>query len=229
MPSILVTGANRGLGLEFAKQYAQDGYRVFATARARAQAGELLALAQANPNVSVHTLAVDDPASITALAHELSGQAIDILLNNAGVGGPKQQRLGAIDFDGMLETLKVNAVAPLRLSEALLPNVERSARRLIVAVTSGMGSIADTSGGSYAYRASKAALNMSFRNLALDLKERGVIAVVINPGWVQTDMGGSRAPVTPQASIAAMRKIFDGLTLADSGKFLDYKGGTWPW
>jgi short-subunit dehydrogenase len=229
MPSILVTGANRGLGLEFAKQYAQNGYRVFATARARAQAGELLALAQSNPNVSVHTLAVDDPASITALSHELSGQAIDILLNNAGTGGPKQQRLGSIDYDGMLETLKVNAIAPLRLSEALLPNVERSERKLIVAVTSGMGSIADSGGGSYAYRASKAALNMSFHNLALDLKDRGVIAVVINPGWVQTDMGGSRAPITPQESISAMRKIFDGLTIADTGKFLDYKGGTWPW
>src|SRR5262249_32452846 len=100
---------------------------------------------------------------------------------------------------------------------------------LIVAITSGMGSISDSGGGSYAYRASKAALNMSYHNLAVDLKSRGVIAVVINPGWVQTDMGGSRAPVTAEASVSAMRKIFDGLTLSDTGKFLDYKGGTWEW
>ena len=229
MPSILITGANRGLGLEFAKQYAENGYRVFATARAPKEAGELLALARANPSLSVHALAVDDPASVAALASELSGQAIDILVNNAGVMGPEQQRLGAIDYDGMARTIEVNAIAPLRLSETLLANVERSERKLIVAVTSGMGSIADSSGGSYAYRASKAALNMNIHNLALDVKDRGIIAVVINPGWVQTDMGGSRAPVTPQASIAAMRKVFDGLTLADTGKFLDYKGTTWPW
>jgi NAD(P)-dependent dehydrogenase (short-subunit alcohol dehydrogenase family) len=177
----------------------------------------------------VHKLAVDQADSVAALARELSGQPIDILLNNAGVMGPRQQTLGKLDYAGMLETLNVNSIAPLRLAETFLGNVEKSERKLIVALTSGMGSIADSSGGSYAYRASKAALNMSYHNLALDLKERGVIAVVINPGWVQTDMGGRGAPLKPDASISAMRKVFDGLTLADSGKFMDYKGSTWPW
>jgi NAD(P)-dependent dehydrogenase (short-subunit alcohol dehydrogenase family) len=229
MPSVLITGANRGLGLEFAKQYAASGYRVFATARAPAEATELAALAKAERGLSVHTLAVDQPASIAALARELDGQAIDILINNAGVMGPKQQRLGNIDYAGMLETFRVNSIAPLQLAEALLDHVAKSERKLIVALTSGMGSIADSSGGSYAYRASKAALNMSYHNLALDLKDRGIIAVVINPGWVQTDMGGSSAPLTAPASISAMRKVLDALTPADSGKFLDYKGTTWPW
>jgi NAD(P)-dependent dehydrogenase (short-subunit alcohol dehydrogenase family) len=143
--------------------------------------------------------------------------------------GPERQSLGDNDYAGMLDTFKVNTVAPLMLAEALLPNVEKSQRKVIAAVTSGMGSISDTGGGSYAYRASKAALNMTFRNLAMDLKSRGVIAVVINPGWVQTDMGGKGAPTKVGDSIAAMRKVFDGLKLADSGKFLDYKGGTWEW
>jgi NAD(P)-dependent dehydrogenase (short-subunit alcohol dehydrogenase family) len=206
MPSVLITGANRGLGLEFAKQYAEHDYRVFATARAPREARELNALAKAHDALSVHPLAIDDSASIAALARELSGQSIDILLSNAGVMGPKQQRLGQIDYAGMLETMRVNSVAPLELAEAFLEHVASSQRKLIAALTSGMGSIADSSGGSYAYRASKAALNMSYHNLALDLKERGIIAVVINPGWVQTDMGGPRAPITPSASISAMRK-----------------------
>ena len=227
--SILVTGANRGLGLEFARQYAAEGYRVFATARTPADAPELAALAKQYPQLSVHWLAVDAAQSVAALVRELDGQPLDIVLNNAGVGGPKQQRLGQIDYDGMLQTLHVNAVAPLRLAEALLDNVARGERKLIAALTSGMGSIADSGGGSYAYRASKAALNMNYHNLAIDLKERGIIAVVINPGWVQTDMGGTHAPLTAQASVSAMRAIFAKLTLAESGQFLDYKGGTWPW
>jgi NAD(P)-dependent dehydrogenase (short-subunit alcohol dehydrogenase family) len=229
MPSILITGANRGLGLEFTKQYAEAGYRVFATAREPAKAKELAAVAKAHSEVSVHALETTDPDSIAALVRELKGQPLDILLNNAGVMGPEHQSLGDIDYAGMLDTFKVNTVAPLMLAEALLPNVEKSQRKLIAALTSGMGSISDTGGGSYAYRASKAALNMTYRNLAMDLKGRGVIAVVINPGWVQTDMGGKGAPEKVGDSIAGMRKVFESVKLADSGKFLDYKGRAWGW
>jgi NAD(P)-dependent dehydrogenase (short-subunit alcohol dehydrogenase family) len=229
MPSILITGSNRGLGLEFARQYADAGYRVYATTREPAKAKELAAVAKAHPDVSVHALETTDPDSIASLARELKGQPLDILLNNAGVMGPPHQTLGDIDYAGMLDTFKVNTLAPLMLAETLLPNVEKSQRKIIAALTSGMASISDTGGGSYAYRASKAALNMTFRNLAMDVKSRGVIAVVINPGWVQTDMGGKGAPEKVGDSIAAMRKVFDGLKLADSGKFLDYKGGTWEW
>jgi NAD(P)-dependent dehydrogenase (short-subunit alcohol dehydrogenase family) len=229
MPSILITGANRGLGLEFAKQYAEAGYRVFATARDPSAAKELAGLAKAKSSVSVHALETVDPASIASLAGELKDQPIDILLNNAGVMGPSRQSLGTVEAQGMLDTFRVNAVAPLMLVQAFLPNVESSHKKLLAAITSGMGSISDTGGGSYAYRASKAALNMTFKNLAVDLKSRGVTAIVINPGWVQTDMGGNSAPVKTSDSIAGMRKVFDKLTLEDSGKFLDFRGGTWEW
>lgn len=229
MPSVLVTGANRGLGLEFVKQYAASGYRVFATAREPSRASDLASLAERHSTISVHALEVTDSASVKRLAGELAGESIDILLCNAGVMGPKRQSFGGIDYDGMLETLRVNTLGPLRLAEAFVEQVARSQRKMMVAITSGMGSIADSSGGYYAYRASKAALNMSFHNLALDLKGRGIIAFVINPGWVQTDMGGTSAPLPVEASIAAMRKIFDGMTLEQSGTFMNYKGGTFAW
>jgi NAD(P)-dependent dehydrogenase (short-subunit alcohol dehydrogenase family) len=229
MPSILITGANRGLGLEFAKQYASAGYRVFAAAREPARARELEALAAKSRAVSVHALDVADAESVGALARALSSEAIDILLNNAGVMGPKHQSFGEIDYDGMLETFRINTLGPLHMAEAFVEQVARSERKMMVAITSGMGSIDDSSGGSYAYRASKAALNMTYHNLALDLKARGIIAFVINPGWVQTDMGGAHAPTPVEASIAAMRKVFDGMTLEQSGSFMNYRGGTLTW
>jgi NAD(P)-dependent dehydrogenase (short-subunit alcohol dehydrogenase family) len=229
MPAVLITGANRGLGLEFTRQYAASGQHVFATARAPAQARELNALAKEHPNISVHALDVSRDDSPRALAEELANESIDILINNAGWMGPSRQRFGEIDYAGMLETLNINTLGPLRVAEAFVEHVVRSERKLMVAITSGMGSISDSSGGSYAYRASKAALNMSFHNLGLDLKNRGVIAIVINPGWVQTDMGGKHAPTTPEDSIGAMRRVFDKLTLADTGSFLNYKGGNYAW
>jgi NAD(P)-dependent dehydrogenase (short-subunit alcohol dehydrogenase family) len=227
MPSVLITGANRGLGLEFAKQYARDGYRVFATTRRSEPA--LAALHKQYDNLSIHALEVSDAKSVGALAAELKREPIDVLINNAGTMGPKAQSFGNLDYEGFLETLQINALAPLRIAEAFVENVVKSERKLIVAITSGMGSISDSSGGSYAYRASKAALNMSFHNLGLDLKSRGVIAVVINPGWVQTDMGGKNAPTKVEDSIAAMRRVFDSLTLADSGSFKNYRGGDYAW
>ncbi|MET0341147.1 MAG: SDR family oxidoreductase [Polyangiales bacterium] len=229
MPSILITGANRGLGLEFARQYAEAGHRVFAAVRDPSKASELRSLRERHANLSIHQVEIAEADSVRALAGALKSEPIDLLLNNAGWYGPKQQTIGQIDYDGLLETLRINTIAPLRVVEAFLPHVEKSDRKLLVAITSGMGSIAESSGGFYAYRASKAALNMTYRNLALDLKGRGVTSVVINPGWVQTDMGGSGAPLSPKESIAKMRAIFDGLTLADSGKFLNYRGGTLPW
>ncbi|HVZ35498.1 MAG TPA: SDR family oxidoreductase, partial [Polyangiaceae bacterium] len=223
MTSVLVTGANRGLGLEFTKQYAESGCRVFATARDPGRAHELSQLARKLPHVSVHALDVRSSESVRELASSLRDEAIDILLCNAGVMGPKRQSVGQIDYTGMLETIDINALGPLRVAEAFVEQVARSERKLMVAITSGMGSISDSSGGSYAYRASKAALNMTFHNLALDLKGRGIIAFVINPGWVQTDMGGASAPLSPQQSIAAMRRVFDGMTMEQTGRFMNYQ------
>jgi NAD(P)-dependent dehydrogenase (short-subunit alcohol dehydrogenase family) len=227
MAYVLVTGANRGLGLEFVKQYAAAGYRVFAASRS--PSAPLTALARADARISLHSLDVADAASIAALATELAGQPIDLLLCNAGSFGGTAQKFGQIDYDAMLDTLRTNTLGPLRMAEAFVEHVARSERRLIAAVTSGMGSIADTSGGYYAYRASKAALNMSYRNLALDLRGRGIITCVINPGWVQTDMGGAGAPTKVEDSIAGMRRVFDAMSLATSGSFMDYRGGTLAW
>jgi NAD(P)-dependent dehydrogenase (short-subunit alcohol dehydrogenase family) len=229
MQSVLVTGANRGLGLEFVKQYAAAGYRVFATARNPGAATELAELARRHESVSVHALELTNADAVAQLAKELAHEPIDILISNAGVMGPAGQSLGKLDYEGMLETFRTNTIAPLRVAEAFVEHVAKSERKLLIAITSGMGSIGDSSGGYYAYRASKAALNMSFHNLGLDLKARGLITCVINPGWVKTDMGGASAPLTPQASIAAMRKVFDELTLAQTGSFMNYTGSTFAW
>jgi NAD(P)-dependent dehydrogenase (short-subunit alcohol dehydrogenase family) len=229
MPTVLITGANRGLGLEFARQYAADGWRVIATCREPARAPELARLAAGHPKLAVHALDVTSNASVRALAQTLGEAPIDVLINNAGVAGPSGQGLGRIDYAGWLQALEINTLGPTRVCEAFVEQVARSDRKLIVSITSGMGSIGDSSGGAYVYRSSKAALNMVMHNVALDLRPRGVICVVINPGWVKTDMGTERAPLTPAESITAMRKIFDGLTLEDTGKFLNWRGGTYEW
>jgi NAD(P)-dependent dehydrogenase (short-subunit alcohol dehydrogenase family) len=228
VPSVLVTGANRGLGLEFARQYAEDGWRVFAACRSPNQAAELARLCDGHPAASVHAVDVAEPASIDRLAGELSEEPIDLLLNNAGVIG-KNQHFGSLERDGWLAALATNVVGPALMCQALVENVARSERKLMVTITSGMGSIADSSGGHYVYRSTKAAVNMVMHSLALELKARGIGVFVINPGWVKTDMGGARAPLSPQASIAAMRGVFDGVTLEDTGAFLNYDGGRYPW
>jgi NAD(P)-dependent dehydrogenase (short-subunit alcohol dehydrogenase family) len=173
---------------------------------------------------------VTDPASIDAAAIELNGQAIDLLLNNAGIIGPRGQTIGNIHYDAWKEVLDVNTVGPMRVSEAFVDHVARSDRKLIVTLTSGMGSIADnTSGGSILYRSSKAAVNMVTRSLAIDLAPRGITCVVINPGWVRTDMGGANATLEPSESISRMRRIIANLGPEQSGKFLNHTGSEYPW
>jgi NAD(P)-dependent dehydrogenase (short-subunit alcohol dehydrogenase family) len=231
MPTTLITGANRGLGLEFARQYAADGWQVYATCRDPNSASELRRLADASNNkVQIMALDVTDLASIKAAATKLEGQSIDLLLNNAGIGGPRGQTIGNIDYDAWEKVLDVNTMGPLRVSEAFVDNVARSERKLIVALTSGMGSIADnTSGGAFAYRSSKAAMNMVMRSLAIDLAPRGITCVVINPGWVRTDMGGPRGTQTPAQSVTKLRRLIDDLEPAHSGKFLNHDGREYAW
>jgi NAD(P)-dependent dehydrogenase (short-subunit alcohol dehydrogenase family) len=196
MPTTLITGANRGLGLEFARQYAARGWQVYATCRDPDSASELRRLADAsNHTVQIMALDVTDLASIKAAATELKGQPIDLLLNNAGVGGPRSQKIGNIDYEAWANVLDVNTLGSLRVSEAFVDHVARSERKLIVALTSGMGSIADNaSGGALAYRSSKAAVNMVMRSLAIDLAPRGITCIVINPGWVRTTWAGHTEP-----------------------------------
>jgi NAD(P)-dependent dehydrogenase (short-subunit alcohol dehydrogenase family) len=227
MPTVLITGANRGLGLEFARQYAADGWRVIACAR-RADTPALQALVAAEPLVSAHALDVTDQAAVDRLAAALSGTPIDVLLNVAGVMGSK--RFGATDYAEWAQVLAVNVLAPMKMAEAFVEHVAASEEKKIVTLTSRMGSIGDnSSGGYYAYRSAKAAANAVMKSLALDLAGRGIIAVPIHPGWVRTDMGGSSAPLEAPDSVAGMRKVIAGLTPADSGKFLQYEGKELAW
>lgn len=231
MPSTLITGANRGLGLEFARQYAGEGWRVYATCRNPNSASDLRRLADASDlKVEIMALDVTDLASIKAAATVLEGQPIDLLLNNAGVGGPRGQKIGNIDYEVWANVLDVNTLGPLRVSEAFVDHVARSERKLIVTLTSGMGSIADNaSGGAFAYRSSKAAVNMVMRSLAIDLTPRGITCVVINPGWVQTDMGGPHGTQTPAESVTKLRRLIDNLEPAHSGKFFNHDGREYAW
>jgi NAD(P)-dependent dehydrogenase (short-subunit alcohol dehydrogenase family) len=223
MPTVLVTGASRGIGLELARQYAGDGWQVIAGCRDPAAAAELRALAG---EIRIEALDVGDDGQIAGLAKRLGDQPIDILINNAGVYGSSSGSDTAL----WLDVLRVNSIGPLHLAERLAENVARSKRRLIASLTSGMGSIAQNDGGGYViYRSSKAALNMAMRSLAAELRPRKVAVVVVSPGWVRTDMGGSSAPLSPQESVAAMRRLFDGVELADSGKFFDRDGSEIPW
>ena len=231
MPSALITGANRGLGFEFVRQYLVDGWQVYAACRDPASASELRRLIETSDG-KLRMLAMDvtDPASVDAAATELDGQAIDLLLNNAGIIGPQGQTIGNIDYEAWAEVLAVNTMGPMRVSEAFVEHVARSDRKLIVTLTSGMGSIADnSSGGSILYRSSKAAMNMVMRSLAIDLASRGITCVVVNPGWVRTDMGGPNASLQPAESISALRRLIATLGPEQSGKFFNHTGREYPW
>jgi NAD(P)-dependent dehydrogenase (short-subunit alcohol dehydrogenase family) len=231
MPTILITGANRGLGLEFTRQYAADGWTVIAACRDPQSARDLQAFATDGAGrIRVIAMNVADTASVKAAAATLAGEPIDILLNNAGVGSPAGKTLGSLDYAAWLKVLDVNALGPARVVEALVENVARGERKLILTITSRMGSIDDnSSGGSYPYRSSKAAVNMVVKSLSRDLAPRGITCVLLHPGWVRTAMGGPGGKLSPAESIAAMRKLIAGLGPEDSGKFYDYDGAVIPW
>jgi len=232
MSSVLITGANRGLGLEFAKQYSNDGWRVFACCRYPDRADELSDLAGASDgSLSLHPLDVSLEPTIFALAEELRGEPIDILLNNAGIyGDDNRDDFGKIDYQRWAETFRVNVLGAMRVTEAFIENVASSEKRVLAFLSSLMGSISDNaSGGCYMYRSSKAALNAIAKSLSIDLKDRGVRTVVLHPGWVRTDMGGEKAPLLPPESIGGMRRVLDRIKEEDSGRFLSYAGAELPW
>lgn len=231
MPNVLITGANRGIGLEFTRQYAEAGWQVFACSR-HTDARELNALADKyTGKISLHTLDVADSNQIENLARQLKGTPIDVLLNNAGIyPGGNKETFGSIDYDAWVKAFQVNTMAPLKMAESFAENVAKSSEKKIVNITSKMGSIDDnTSGGYYLYRSSKTALNMVVKSLSLDLAPRGITTIVLHPGWVQTDMGGSNAPTPPDRSVAGMRRVIAGLSLKDSGKFYDFNGQEILW
>lgn len=231
MPSVLITGANRGLGLEFCKQYGEQGWRIFACCRQPATATALQTLAAQYPTLSIHKLDVADFQQIDQLAAQLSLEPIDVLLSNAGVYGDKNGNgFGQIDYQTWQHTLQINTIAPVKLAEAFLPHLLKSERRQLVAISTLMASMADNgSGGSIFYRSSKAGLNAAMKSLAIDLQAEKISVLILHPGWVKTDMGGNEAPTLPEESISGMRKVIDEFTLENSGTFLNFKGQIQPW
>lgn len=226
MPTMLITGANRGIGLELTKRYAADGWTVIATCRDPQAATALKAI----KGVTVEALEVTDYAAVDKLAAKYSGTALDLLLNNAGIYGNRDGALQVSDFDVYLEVLRVNSVAPMKLALAFLPHLKLTkGGAKIATISSRMGSIGETRGGSYAYRASKAAINAGMRNLAFDLKSAGISVITLHPGWVKTDMGGQGADIDVATSGAGLKKVIDGLTLQDTAKFFNYDGSEIPW
>lgn len=223
---MLVTGANRGIGLEFARSFAADGWRVHACARNIEKAKELRAL---EGDVAHHKLDVTNGLKVASLARELAEESIDLLINNAGLRG-SGATFGTTDYDDWAQVLQVNTLAPLRMVERFAGLIEKSERRLVVNISSIMGSIGQTSsGGDYIYRSSKAALNMVTKTLANDLAPLGITVVSFHPGWVRTDMGGPSAAITPAEAVAGMRRVMDGLTTEESGRFFNYDGTSIEW
>ena len=224
MTTIMITGASRGLGLEFARQFYNEECRVIATCRSPKDANELNAIG----DIDVHALDVTDDKSVTTLADKLRGENIDILINNAGVIG-QRDGFGRIDYDIWAETMDTNVFGPMRVAEAFRDNVMNSEKKQMIFITSRMGSITEAVPNAYVYRSSKAALNMAVKCLSAELGEQGLIAVLFHPGHVQTDMGGQAAPVTPQKSIEGMKNQIVALTHDDNGRFLSYDGRQIPW
>lgn len=226
MPTVLITGANRGLGLEFARSFLADGWNVHGCCRHPEKAKDLKAL---SGDIAVHRLDVTDGLQVANLSRELAEESIDLLLNNAGVYGPRTA-FGETPVDEWDEVIRINVKAPLRMAERFVEHVAASQRKLIVNISSKMGSISQLgNGGSYVYRASKAAVNMITKGLSIDLAERGITVVSVHPGWVQTDMGGSGADITASQSVAGLRAVIEGLNLDQSGKFFNYDGSEIPW
>lgn len=228
--TILITGSNRGIGLELAKQYAESGWRVLACCRSPEKANELSALGDLHNNLSIHRLDVTDSEQLLSLANEFKDQPIDILFNNAGIYGPNDTSFEKIDENGWLECLRINTISPMKVTQAFIENVAISKRKLIATMSSKMGSMSDNgSGGSYIYRSSKAALNAVMKSASIDLRPRGIKVAILHPGWVLTDMGGPNAEISVKECVNSLRKNIDNVTLENSGQFFEIDGSLISW
>lgn len=233
MTTVLVTGANRGLGIEFVKQYSNSGAHVIACCRAPDTAEELSGIQEtAGDRLSVHRLDVRDFAQADALSAELAAQKIDILINNAGIGAPRRADGAVENFEGWNELFETNVYAPIKISHAFANQVAASEQKKIVTISSGLGSIERSmggGGGGFAYNASKAAVNRAMKQLAQQLSSQGIIVGILAPGWVRTDMGGPNAAYSPEESISGMRNVIERLTPETSGSFTNHLGESVPW
>ena len=236
MSTILITGANRGLGLEFAHQYAADGWEVLAASRQPEMSADLKQLAAQHPTVGLHRLDVTDEEFVQDLADKLDGKPIDVLLHSSGIYPREGQHIGEIDYDGWREAMETNLFGVMRVTEALLENVAASQRKQIAAISTSLSLLCGVQGGSvaqagtsYQYRSSKTALNMALSILAKELEPRGISVVLLDPGWVKTDMGGASALITPQESVRGLRARIAELSPETSGRYVDYRGKEIAW
>ena len=228
MTTILVTGANRGIGLEFVRQYVRDGADVIACCRDPKSVTELNEIAK-DGKTRVLALDVGNKESIARLAQELDRAPIDILINNAGISGPRRQSADEVEPDGWLDTFRVNTVGPALVSQALHENIKRGRDKKVVAITSMMGSTEDHGGGMYAYRSSKAAVNNVMRGLSREWAKDGISVGILHPGWVRTDMGGKNAAVAVEDSVRGLRRQIAELNQKTSGTYRDFMGSELHW
>lgn len=231
MKTILITGANRGIGLALTKLYCEMEWKVIACCRNPEKAAELKSLYSQHKNqLTVLALDVGNSESIKNLAKSLKGQSIDILMNNAGVIGSKDTAFGQLEFDTWLETFKINAIAPALVTQALIDQVAASELRIIANMSSTLASISlNNENGYYYYRTSKAALNMLTKNLSVALKGKKIIVVSLHPGWVKTDMGGENAPLSTTESVRGLATVLGSLKTSDNGTFIDYEAKRLTW
>ncbi|MFO7738362.1 MAG: SDR family oxidoreductase [Desulfatiglandaceae bacterium] len=232
MSSVLVTGSNRGIGLEWIRQYAEDGWRVFATCRHPEEARELRKIAKRTRSVSVHRMDVTRPDEINAVAVELLEEPIDVLVSNAGVYLEKYWDVGLrrLNYEDWVYSFQVNSLGPVRVTEAFMEHTAKSEKRLAVITTTHMASITDiASPGAYYYRSTKAALNAVMEGIAHELKEKGIGLLLLHPGHVKTRMGGGGTDLQATESVKGMRALVERFTESDSGRFFRYDGKEMPW
>jgi len=238
LPSVLITGANRGLGLGLVKVYLEDGWFVYACSRNLQKADSLNDLKESYPeHLLLFSLDVEDDSQVTKLAINIDGQPIDVLLNVAGYYGRNIvtepggfQEFGSSDYDDWQRIFNVNIVGPMKVSEALIENVKAGSHKKIITLSSILGSIGgNNEGNMYPYRASKAAVNAIMRSMAVDLAKYEIISIPLHPGWVRTDMGGPSADLDVSTSVKGMKHVIDSLTIEDSGSYLVYDGSKLPW
>ncbi len=227
MPTVFITGASRGIGLELTRQYAANGWAVIATCRNPIQPGDL---ATVPGDIEVHGLDVTDHRQVDRLAAELKGRAIDILINTAGIYGPRGMSAEEMDFAQWEEVFRTNTLSPFKVATAFADHVAAGNERKLVTISSIMASISlNNGGGEYIYRSSKAAVNMAMHCLAMDWASRGLILALYHPGWVQTDMGGAGADIDVSTSVKGLRKAIAELMPADNGGFFNYDGTPLAW
>ena len=229
MSMYLITGANRGIGLELTRQVLSQGHQVLATCRDPDNADELKALAS-DGDLQVERCDIGKPGDIASLVDTVGGKPIDVLINNAGIYGPRDAVLGNLSREPWVEVMEIDLIAPMMLTQALLPNIQAGSEKRVAFLSSKMGSIADnSSGGSYMYRTAKAALNQAIKSLAMDLQEQNIIALSLHPGWVRTAMGGPNGLIDTQTSASGLLAVISSATEKDSGEFIAYDGKRIPW